>query len=570
MLLAVSLGANLLWTMSNKHAQMENELRVQAHALAQQMDAVWEFMVANQDRLAQVAFTEDGVYQGLHCAIAGRIIGQSFTMQSDYTTRFVNFNPRNKAGEPDDYEAAALSAFRDDASRADYYGFTDYEGRQVFRYVAPMTIEEACLQCHGEPVGELDVTGTPKEGWKMGDIGGAISIIMPLDVYQASERDSIVQDVLFFAIMLAVCLVAVYVALTHLVTRPLSKIQAGVEQVSGGNLNVQLTYSESSQEMSTLMTEFNGMAHELADVYANLEDEVADRTARLQEANEVLERQRRQLEAVNAQLVDENQYKSDFLSMVSHELRTPLTSIVAFADLLNKHVVPASEKEAKALAAIEANSQALMLMINDILEMSRLDAGRVKLSLEVVDIGDVVGMVRATVGPLAAKEHLAFTAEVAPDVPLVRADFDKLVHVLQNLCGNAVKFTPDGGEVRLEATYHLTSRNGSAENDGDATGEVWLAVTDTGIGIAPEDQKRIFEKFAQVDSSSTRRYNGTGLGLAIVREYVELHGGAVNVESAPGRGSTFTVRIPVAGPAQEETPSPEAGSIEHDSQEERE
>ena len=91
---------------------MENELREQARALAQQMDAVWEFMVANQDRLAQVAFTEDGVYQGLHCAIAGRIIGQSFTMHSDYTTRFVNFNPRNKAGEPDGYEAAALSAFQ--------------------------------------------------------------------------------------------------------------------------------------------------------------------------------------------------------------------------------------------------------------------------------------------------------------------------------------------------------------------------------------------------------------------------------------------------------------------------
>lgn len=99
-LLAVSLGANLVWTSANKHSQMENELREQARALAQQMDAVWEFMVANQDRLAQVAFTEDGVYQGLHCAIAGRIIGQSFTMHSDYTTRFVNFNPRNKAGEP--------------------------------------------------------------------------------------------------------------------------------------------------------------------------------------------------------------------------------------------------------------------------------------------------------------------------------------------------------------------------------------------------------------------------------------------------------------------------------------
>lgn len=546
-LLAVSLGANIVWTTGNQHRQMEDELRVQGRALAQQMDAVWEFMVANQERLSQVAFREDGVYQGLHCAIAGRVIGQSFTLHSDYTTRFVNFNPRNVAGEPDEYEAAALTAFHDDPRRADYYGFADYEGAQVFRYVAPMTIEEACLQCHGEPAGELDVTGNPKEGWQMGDIGGAISIIMPLDVYQQNERDSIVQDVLFFAVMLAICLVVVYMALTYLVTRPLSKIRAGVEQVSGGNLNVQLSYSESSQEMSALTTEFNGMAHELADVYANLEDQVADRTEQLQEANEVLERQRRQLEAVNAQLVDENQYKSDFLSMVSHELRTPLTSIVAFADLLNKHVVPANEKEAKALAGIEANSQALMLMINDILEMSRLDAGRVKLNPEVVDVGDVVGMVRATVGPLAAKENLAFTSVVAPDVPLVQADFDKLVHVLQNLCGNAVKFTPDGGSVRLEATFHPGSASGPAVAD-----EVWFTVTDTGIGIAPADQERIFEKFAQVDSSSTRRYNGTGLGLAIVRNYAEMHGGSVGVESELGRGATFTVRIPVNGPGQKE------------------
>ncbi len=558
-LLVVSLGANLAWTSENKHAQMENELREQGRALAQQMDAVWEFMVANQDRLARVAFTDDGVYQGLHCAIAGRIIGQSFTMHSDYTTRFVNFSPRNAVGEPDDYEAAALTAFHEDGSRADYYGFAEYEGRQVFRYVAPMTIEEACLQCHGEPAGELDVTGTPKEGWKMGDVGGAISIIMPLDVYQANERESVAQDVLFFAVMLAVCLVVVYLALTYLVTRPLGKIRSGVDEVSGGNLNVRLSYSESSQEMSTLTTAFNGMAHELADVYANLEDEVADRTAQLQRANEVLERQRRQLEEVNAQLVDENRYKSDFLSMVSHELRTPLTSIVAFADLLGKHGAGGDENAARALAGIETNSQALMLMINDILEMSRLDAGRVKLNAEVVDVGDVVGMVRATVGPLAAKEHLTLTSEVAPDVPLVRADFDKLVHVLQNLCGNAVKFTPDGGSVRLEASFHP-----AAAPAGDD--EVWLTVTDTGIGIAPADQKRIFEKFVQVDSSSTRRYNGTGLGLAIVREYAEMHGGTVSVESEAGQGAAFTVRIPVAEPPSEEDAGPaDAGPEEEQS-----
>ena len=311
--------------------------------------------------------------------------------------------------------------------------------------------------------------------------------------------------------MLAVCLVVVYGALSYLVTRPLGKIKAGVAEVSEGNLGVQLSYSESSQEMSDLTCEFNGMARELADVYANLEDEVADRTAQLQEANAVLERQRCQLEEVNAQLVDENQYKSDFLSMVSHELRTPLTSIVAFADLLNKHIVPSNEKEARALRGIEANSQALMLMINDILEMSRLDAGRVRLNAEVVDVGDIIALVRATVEPLALKESLEFSCHVAPDVPLIRADFDKLVHVLQNLCGNAVKFTPDGGRVSVEASYDQTA---------DA---VQFMVADTGIGIAPNDHERIFEKFAQVDSSSTRRYNGTGLGLAIVREYVDMH-----------------------------------------------
>lgn len=539
LLLAVSLGANLAWTTTNQHKQMENELRVQGRALAQQMDSVWEFMVLNQDRLAQVAFTENGAYQGLHCAIAGRVIGQMFTLQSDYTTRYVNFNPRNDADTPDDYEAAALNAFRADRSRTDYYGFAEYDGNQVFRYLAPMTIEEACLQCHGEPAGELDVTGYPKEGWTMGDVGGAISIVMPLDVYQQSERESIAQDVMFFAVMVAVCLIAVYIALNHLVTRPLGKIQTGVEQVSEGNLNVQLTYSESSQEVSALTTKFNAMARELADTYAGLEDEVADRTAQLQQANEVLEHQRRQLEAVNAQLVDENQYKSDFLSMVSHELRTPLTSIVAFADLLSKQVVPATEKEARALAGIEANSQALMLMINDILEMSRLDAGRVKLNPEVVDVGDVVGMVRATVGPLAAKENLAFASEVAPEVPLVHADFDKLVHVLQNLCGNAVKFTPDGGSVKLEVSFDAVAD------------QVLFRVIDTGIGIASADHERIFEKFAQVDSSSTRRYNGTGLGLAIVREYAEMHGGSVGVESSLGQGAVFTVRIPVGGPREE-------------------
>lgn len=531
-LVVVSLFANLAWTSMNKRAQMENELREKGEVLAQQMDAVWEFMASNQDRLEQISYTEDGVYQGLHCAIVGRSIGLLFTSQSEYTTRFVNFNPRNIADEPDDFETQALNAFIDEG-HTEYYETTEYEGREVFRYSAPMRIEENCLDCHGEPKGEIDVTGFAKEGWSIGDVGGAISIIMPLDVYRESEQSAIVQDVIFFGGMLAFCLVIVYVALGYLVTRPLNKIQAGVDQIKTGNLDVELAYTESSREMNTLTADFNRMAEELSAIYGNLETQVEDRTAQLAQANDVLERQRAQLEEVNSLLRDENRYKSEFLAMMSHELRTPLTSIIAFAEMLNKESDPKDAKEAETRREIEANSRALLFMINDILEMSRLDAGRIEMNIETVDLGDVAGLVQSVVQPLAKQNQIEFTCEIDADVPLIEADFEKVRHVLENLAGNAVKFTSKGGSVRLHISHHPECR------------EVWLRVSDTGIGIDKADQQRVFERFVQADSSASRRYSGTGLGLALAKEYTEMHGGSISLESALGKGSVFTVRLPV-------------------------
>lgn len=531
-LLALSLVANIGWTSVNNRTQMENELREKGEVLAQQMDAVWEFMASNQYRLEQISYTADGVYQGLHCAIVGRSIGALFTSESTYTTRFVNFNPRNAADQPDEFESAALDAFNRGESTK-YYDITQYEGAEVFRYLAPMRIEENCLDCHGEPAGEIDVTGYAKEGWKIGDIGGAISIVMPLDVYMESEQASTIQDVIFFGGMLVVCLLIIYAALTYLVTRPLGKIQAGVECIQTGDLGVRLAQSESSREMNTLMTEFNRMAGELSGIYNNLESQVADRTAQLAEANAVLEQQRAQLELANERLLNDNRYKSDFLAMMSHELRTPLTSILAFAEFLNRDCEPHDEREAETRREIEANSRALLLMINDILEMSRLDAGRTDMNVEVVDVGDVVGMVSTVVQPLADKGKIDFSCEIDPDVPLIQADFEKIRHVLENLCGNAIKFTSEGGSVALRIIHH------------PECGEIWIKVSDTGIGIAKSDQERIFDRFVQADSSPSRKYNGTGLGLALAKEYTDMHGGTISVESEPDEGSVFTVRIPV-------------------------
>lgn len=534
-LFALFLGVNLVWTSHAQRVQTETELREKGQVLSQQMSAVWDFMSSNQDKFESTAYSKNGVYQGLHCAIAGRSIGKLFTIESGYETRFVNFNPRNQEDQPDAFEQKALTAFNEKPDTKEYYAVTEYKGREVFRYLAPMKIERSCLECHGGPKGEIDVTGYPKEGWEIDDIGGAISIVIPMDMYAAASRENIVQDVLFFVGLLIACLAIVYVALSHLVIRPLQRFRGGVARIQEGDLDVQLTDAESSLELNTLVGEFNTMAHELSDLYEGLESQVSERTAQLARANEVLKDHRVQLERANDRLRDDNRYKSEFLAMMSHELRTPLTSIIAFTELLNKERDPLDEREAETRREIEANSRALLLMINDILEMSRLDAGRILMSTEMVDLGDVVGMVQAVVQPLANHKAIRFACQIDPDVPLVRADFDKMRHVLENLCGNAVKFTHEEGSVDLHIGHH-------PECD-----QVWIEVADTGIGIAEKDQERIFERFVQADSSASRRYNGTGLGLALAKEYVEMHEGTISVESALGEGSVFVVRIPVGG-----------------------
>ena len=168
------------------------------------------------------------------------------------------------------------------------------------------------------------------------------------------------------------------------------------------------------------------------------------------------------------------------------------------------------------------------------LDIARSDAGAMAVSMELMDLGDIVASAQGTIGPLAVGARVTLTTTVAPDVPLVSGDYEKMLRILENLGSNAVKFTPAGGTVAITAMRE------------EATGDVLVTVSDDGIGIAPENQERIFERFFQVDSSATRIYSGSGLGLALVREYAVAQGYTVTVESVLGEGSAFTVRIPVA------------------------
>ena len=528
---AVSCLAFALFDFHTQQEQTEAALLEEARTFAREMDAVWQFMDNSQ---TVINTTSDGIYEfkGLHCAVVGKSVGRLFSAGSDYVIRYTNFNPRSEQDVPDEFEAQALDAFYADSSVTERFGIAAFEGEDRFRYVQALEVDESCLECHGSPKGEVDITGFEKEGWEQGGVGGAISIVIPIDQQQQALRDNVVRDIAFFLLLTVVIGSIVYVATTLFVLRPLRVLRGAFGEVRAGRLGASLAEGCAAKEVDDLFGGFNDMAGELRGMYGHLESQVQMRTSDLQEANDLLERQRDKLARLNAELAQETQFKSDLLSMVNHELRTPLTSIITLAQISREACGPDREADRRSWEEIEKNSQILLTMINDMLDIARSDAGTVHASREPMDLGDVVASVRSTMAPLAQKYAVAFRTSVAPDVPLVFGDFEKTARMLENLASNAIKFTPDGGSVELRAAYDTDSRT------------VTLSMADTGIGIAQEDQERIFERFVQVDSTSTRKYNGSGLGLALVREYADVQGFAVSVDSELGQGSTFTITVP--------------------------
>jgi PAS domain S-box-containing protein len=256
--------------------------------------------------------------------------------------------------------------------------------------------------------------------------------------------------------------------------------------------------------------------------------------ARLKTQALELERQVEQAQALNEELGRANRAKASFLATMSHELRTPLNAVIGYSDLLlagiPEPMPPSLRRHAERIGLA---SRHLLSVIEEILSFARLEAGRERVDLETVDLGEVLREVVAIVEPLAADKRLRFVAPSRVEPPEMVTDARKLRQILVNLLGNAVKFT-DRGEIRFEA-----------ERCG---GWMDFRVSDTGIGIAPEHLERIFEPFRQVDDAPTRVAGGTGLGLSVSRDLARMLGGDVSVRSAPGEGSTFTVRLPVGVP----------------------
>jgi signal transduction histidine kinase len=307
------------------------------------------------------------------------------------------------------------------------------------------------------------------------------------------------------------------------VVTPIRILQAGAAQIGAGALEHRIDI-QSGDELEALAESFNHMAAQLQESYASLEQKVEARTHELAEKG-------RQLELAS-------QHKSQFLANMSHELRTPMNAILGYTELIMDHIygeVP--EKISEVLERVQQSGHHLLDLINDVLDISKMEAGQLTLALNDYSLAEVVQTVFSAVQSLAVEKGLALTVSLPDDLPLGKGDERRLAQVLLNLLGNAIKFT-EAGEVQVRATA--------------ADGAFTVAVSDTGPGISEADQQKIFEAFQQADSSIARKKGGTGLGLSIVKRIIEIHGGRVWVESRLGKGSTFWFTLPIRVEQQKE------------------
>ncbi len=288
-------------------------------------------------------------------------------------------------------------------------------------------------------------------------------------------------------------------AISWSVIDPVARMDARLREIAAGDFSRHVQVGN-RDELGTLAANLNRMSDELGRLYE-------------------------QIEAAN-------RHKSEFLANMSHELRTPLNAIIGFSDvLLERTFGDVNPKQEQYVSIILTSGRHLLSLINDILDLSKIEAGRMELELTTFDLALAIENTVTLVRDRAARHDQNLVLDLAPDLGEYVGDERKFKQILLNLLSNAVKFTPDGGRIGVRA-----ARTGDA---------VEISVSDTGIGIAPEDQEAVFEEFRQVGTDYVRKREGTGLGLALTRKFVELHGGKVGVESEPGKGSTFTLTLPV-------------------------
>jgi two-component system sensor histidine kinase BarA len=430
------------------------------------------------------------------------------------------------------FEKAALNHFAEQPD-ADVFArlSTPSDGSPPeYRYARALRADAGCVHCHIgnrkplEPAealaaeqGLVDSPPAPQP------VSTALVGMVSVDMRSQLDTNQLLLNRIFIlsAGLLAgtLALIVFYLITTRLILQPMQVLQDTAEKVSQGDLNIR-SHISTGDEFETLSKTFNVML-------ANLKES----QDQLRAINKGLDLKLNQLAESNLALYESNRLKSEFLANVSHELRTPLNSILGFAELL-RDMNAGEGRQIRYLQNILTSGRNLLELINDLLDLAKIEAGRMEVRSEPLSLNDLFEGLASILKPLAEKREITLQTRVGPDVPILHTDGPKLQQVLYNFLSNAIKFSPAAGRIELQA---------------DLDGDDWarIAVTDQGPGIDSHQQQMIFEKFRQIDGSVTREHGGTGLGLAISRELVSLLGGSIGVASVPGAGATFWVRIPL-------------------------
>ena len=403
----------------------------------------------------------------------------------------------------------------------------DKHGRTVYRCFRALRADGSCMDCHRSPSDKLK--------FESGQLAGIIEMTVP-DYASSSMLVWWTRGALLVGGVLA-ALVAFFLfsmITKRLVLNPVRRLRDIADKVTEGDLAVRSTI-KSGDELQRLGDSFNEML-----------TAISDQHEKLRAANRALDLKLGELAEANVTLFQANQVKSEFLANVSHELRTPLNSIIGFADLVGESQ---DERVRRYGQNISAAARSLLNMINDLLDLAKIEAGKAEVRFDKVSVTDTCQTLLSLMKPLADKKQLDLQPVLDGDLPLAVTDGAKVQQILYNLLSNAIKFTPVGGQVTLTTSRQTIQRAGAVE-------EICVSVADTGPGIAEADQQRIFEKFYQLDKSLTKESSGTGLGLAISRELANLLGGRLTLKSSPGHGATFSLIIPTEPPAKPEEPKP--------------
>ena len=429
--------------------------------------------------------------------------------RQSYSARFLRLDATDPADKPGSEDLPILHRIVQEGRMEDS---RHAPHENAFYYYGAIRAAPACLGCHRDP----DQVRQAQPRLQEGDLMAVVRIrlsTLPLQEGFHTNRAILIA----FAVTTSLLIIAgSYLIIRYVIVKPVKHLKGVAEAIANGELNVR-SEIHTGDEFEDLSHAFNRMLRNLINIQDRNKKLIAD-----------LDRKVDELARVNMALFENNRLKSEFLSTMSHELRTPLNSIIGFSETLLA-ADNLTDKQHRYVSHIMTSGQRLLALINDILDLAKLEAGKMRLHPETLHIAALCDHAVAMFRPQAEKKNIDLRVQVDPHAPPIRQDAGKLHQILANLLSNAIKFTPEGGRVTLKA-----------ETDGH---DLVLTVSDTGVGIAPEEQELIFDKFRQAAHPMTREQGGTGLGLSIVRELAQLLQGDVTLHSELGRGSTFIVRV---------------------------